>query len=180
MTFRSVVLASGLAWAACLSAFSPVLAGDVCQGFKWDVSQERRLFARSAVREVASNQATSAPLVRPDRLYQLELTRQEHVVLTTAPGKTAAVGPAFAGIVTLNAPAPGSYRISIDGPYWIDMLSHGALIAPKDYASAPGCAGPRKIVIFELPARGSYVLQLSDADQRSARVAITAVAPRTL
>lgn len=179
MTFRSIVLATVVALAAALDA-APALADDACDGFKWDVSTERRLFAKSPVREVAGNQANSAPIVRPNRFYQLKLTPQEDVVLTAAAAKKAAAGPAFAGIVTLEVPAPGSYRISIDGPYWIDVLTHGSLIAPQDFASVHGCAAPRKIVIFDLSAPGSYVLQLSNADQASARVAITAAPPRTL
>src|SRR5579859_1053439 len=107
------------------SAATPTLADDACAGFKWDVSKERALFAGSAAPLAAGKDRTSAPEVVPNRLYQLRLTPQDHVAFVTPPAKKILTDGTYAGIAVLKIPAPGSYRVAVDIPFWIDVVADG-------------------------------------------------------
>lgn len=154
------------------SAAMPVLADD-CAGFKWDVSKERALFAESAVTLAAGKDRMSAPVVVPNRLYQLQLTPQDHVAFVTPPAKKMLIDGAYAGIAVLKIPTPGSYRLAVDMPFWIDVVSNGALVTAKDFQGQHGCSAPHKIVEFELAGAQPFVVQLSGATTDSVRLAIT-------
>jgi hypothetical protein len=163
---------------------APALADDECAGFKWDVSKERALFAGAAADVIAGHDPKSAPVVVPNRLYRVRLAPQTQVTLARAAVKegvayTAPADAAYAGIATLKISAGGSYRVAIDGPYWIDVLSNGALIAAKDFQGQHGCQAPRKIVEFELSGAQRFVLQLSDA-RENVRLTITRSPARKL
>jgi hypothetical protein len=155
------------------SAALPALADDACAGFKWDVSKERALFAESAVPLAAGKDRMSAPVVVPNRLYRLQLTPQDHVAFVTPPAKKMLTDGAYAGIAVLKIPAPGSYRVAVDIPFWIDVVSNGALIAARDFQGQHGCSAPHKIVEFELVGAEPYVVQFSGATADSVRLTIT-------
>jgi hypothetical protein len=155
------------------SAAMPALGDDACEGFKWDVSKERALFAESAVPLAAGKDRMSAPMVVPNRLYQLQLTPQDHVAFVTPPAKKMLTDGAYAGIAVLKIPASGSYRVSVDVPFWIDVVSDGALVRAKDFQGQRGCSAPHKIVEFELAGAQPFVVQLSGATADSVRLAIT-------
>jgi hypothetical protein len=155
------------------SAAMPALADDACAGFKWDVSKERALFAESAVPLAAGKDRASAPVIVPNRLYQLRLTPQDHVAFVTPPAKKMLSDGAYAGIAVLKIPASGSYRVAVDMSFWIDVVSDGALVTAKDFQGQHGCSAPHKIVEFELAAGQPFVVQLSGATADSVRLTIT-------
>jgi hypothetical protein len=155
------------------SAATPAIADDACAGFKWDVSKERALFAESAVPLAAGKDRMSAPVLAPNRLYQLGLTPQDHVAFVTPPAKKVLTDGAYAGIAVLKIPASGSYRVAVDIPFWIDVVSNGALVAAKDFQGQHGCSAPHKIVEFELAGAQPFVVQLSGATANSVRLTIT-------
>jgi hypothetical protein len=68
---------------------------------------------------------------------------------------------------------PGTYRISLDAPVWVDVVAKDGLIKAEDFQGAHGCQAPHKIVAFELPAAGAYVVQVSAALPERVRLAIT-------
>jgi hypothetical protein len=151
----------------------PALADDACEGFKWDVSKERALFAESAVPLAAGKDRMSAPVVLPNRLYRLRLTPQDHVAFVTPPAKKILTDGSYAGIAVLKIPASGSYRVAVDIPFWIDVVSDGALVKAKDFQGQQGCSAPHKIVEFELAGAQPFVVQLSGAATDSVRLTIT-------
>ena len=155
----------------------PALADGDCVDFKWDVSKERALYAAAAVDLKAGKDAASMPTIVPDRLYRLRLTPQERVIFAATPGKVPAVS-AFAGLAALKITAPGSYRISIDLPFWIDAVSNGSLVQPTDYQGQHSCAAPHKIVVFDLPGSQPLILQFSGAPHDSMLVTVTPAPPR--
>jgi hypothetical protein len=152
----------------------PVHADDSCVDFKWDVTQERALFAAAPTELAAGKDSASAPALAPKRLYKLRLVAQEQVKFSVAPGKKAASAPAFAGLATLKIPAPGSYRISLDLPVWIDVASNGMLIAAKDFQGQHACNAPHKIVEFELAGTQPFVVQFSNSANDTVSVTVTA------
>jgi hypothetical protein len=163
-----------------LGTLSATAWAEDCVDFKWDVTQERALFATPATPLSAGMEAKSAPTVLLNHLYALKLMPQDQVTFAAMPGKKTPKAGANAGIVTFKLPASGSYRIAIDMPFWIDVVSNGALVAAKDFQGQHGCSAPHKIVEFDLAGTRPLFLQLSDAAPDSVRLTITAAPARKL
>jgi hypothetical protein len=152
---------------------APGHADESCVDFKWDVTQERALFAAPPTELVAGKDLAAAPKLAPNRLYKLKLAAQDQVKFSVPPGKQAAGGATFAGVATLKIPSPGSYRISLDMPVWIDVAANGMLIAAKDFEGQHSCRAPHKIVEFELAGTQSFVLQFSDSQNDAVSMTVT-------
>ncbi|MGB6452654.1 MAG: hypothetical protein WBE92_18035 [Steroidobacteraceae bacterium] len=169
--------ASFLVCAALLSGAALSASGaNPCAGFRWDLGHEQALFATSAQAVTAGRDETSAPVIGPDRLYDLALTQQQDVRFVVHPEKRALTDGAYAGLARMHVPAAGLYRISIDKGFWIDVVAGHETLDSRDFAGRAGCGNPRKIVVYELPA-GDLVLQLSGAISPRVRVTLTSVPP---
>jgi hypothetical protein len=156
------------------AATSPAArADDSCVDFKWDVSKERALFAGVPAALKGGKDPASAPIVIPNRLYTLHLTAQDTVAFSVAPAKKPSASPAYAGVATLKIPAPGSYRVSVDLPIWIDVVSQGTMVAAKDYQGQHACSAPHKIVEFELQGTQPFILQFSNSAADSISLTVT-------
>lgn len=162
------------------TAGAKIWADETCVDFKWDVTSERALFAATGAALAAGRDPKSAPTVLLNHLYELKLMPQDQVTFAATPGKKTPAAGTNAGIVTFSLPASGSYRVSIDMPFWIDMVSNGALVAAKDFQGQHDCRPPHKIVEFELVGTRPFFLQLSGAVPDSVRVTITATPARKL
>jgi hypothetical protein len=149
----------------------PILAAGACSSFTWDVNDERALFASAASPAAAGVDSASAALLAPGRLYVLQLQPVSRVKFLAAPGRKASEG-AYAGLASLQIAAPGAYRISVNGPFWIDVVADGGLMAAKGFQGAPDCDAPHKIVSFDFPVARQVTLQFSGAAS-SVRVSIT-------
>jgi hypothetical protein len=149
-------------------------ADEGCLDFKWDVSKERALFAGAPAALKSGHDPASAPIVIPNRLYTLRLAAQDQVAFSASPAKKPSASPAYAGLATLKIAAPGSYRVSVDVPVWIDLVSQGTLVAAKDFQGQHACSAPHKIVEFELAGTQPFVLQFSNAAAGSITLTVTA------
>jgi hypothetical protein len=149
-------------------------ADDACTDFKWDVSKERSLFAGAPTPLTAGTDAKTAPTVLPGKLYQIQLASQAGVKFVLEPGRKSRADSDHAGIATLKLPANGSYRISMDVPLWIDVVSNAALVTAKDFQGQHDCKAPHKIVEFELAADQTLTLQFSSSAADSVRMTVTA------
>ena len=158
-------------------AVGPLGHADACIDFKWDVRQERALFAQQPMEANAGTDLKSAPALTPGHLYRLKLNPQAGVKFEATPAK-AAGADAFAGIAVLKVPKDGSYRVSLEIPLWIDVVSNGALLEAKDYQGQPNCNAPHKIVVFDLAHAQSLVLQMSRASSDTVMVTLTPVPVR--
>ena len=170
---QSRLARSLLAIALAGAASSPVLAADPCAGFKWDVAQEHTLFGGPATALTAGRDLATAPTIAVDRLYDLKLTPQDQIAFTVPPGKTMLTDGAFAGIAVFKIGTPGAYRVSVNVPFWIDVVADGKLVATKDFQGQHGCDAPHKIVEYTLSAPGSFVLQVSGSAQADVRLTVT-------
>jgi hypothetical protein len=150
-----------------------VAADDPCAGFKWNVTEERAVFSQKAQATAAGRDAASAPAMKTKTLYELSLAPQDGVKFALPPGKKGLPDGAFAGLVHFRVPITGAYRISLDQGFWIDIVSHQALIDSTDFAGAHDCKAPRKIVQYNLPGNEDLVLQLSGAAKDKVLVAVT-------
>src|ERR1700742_738556 len=158
---------------------APIRAEE-CVDFKWDVAQERALFAGNPAALTAGADAKSAPVMQLKHLYELKLLPQEQVSFAVTPGKKSPRSDSHAGIAVFKIPGAGSYRVSIDMPFWIDVVHDGALVAANDFQGQHGCDSPHKIVMFDLQGGRPFILQLSNAAPQSVRLTITAAPARKL
>ena len=166
--------------ATALAAAAPALSDESCVDFKWDVSQERALFEASPTPVAAGKDPKSAPVLLLNHLYELRLSKQEQVSFAVTPGKKSPRAGSYGGVVTFKIPASGSFRVAIDMPFWIDVVSNGALVAANDFQGQHGCSSPHKIVQFDLLGTRPFFLQLSNAAPDSVRLTITATPARKL
>lgn len=168
------------AWLAALvlafGAAGPAHADDACAGYTWDVHRERALFAAAPRPLAAGRDLASAPLVTPDQLFELTLVPEADISYAIAPAKAATAG-ASGGLARLAIAAAGRYRISLDQGAWIDVAANGALLTARDHQGVKGCAAPRKIVEFDLPAGAQLTLQLSGGSASKALLTMTAAPP---
>jgi hypothetical protein len=148
-------------------------ADDPCGAFKWNVSEERSVFAQKAQSSTAGRDATSAPAMKTKTLYELTLAPQDTVKFILPPGKKALPDGAFAGVMRFRVPSAGTYRVSLNQGLWVDVVGHQKLIESTDFTGAHDCSAPRKIVQYNLPAGEDLVLQLSQAAKDHVLVAIT-------
>ncbi len=175
------VLAAFLSAAVSGSYAAPVSAADADPGagFKWDIAKEHALFGGQSVVLDAGKDVASAPTIGADRLYQLRLIPQSAVVFALAPGKTMLADGAYAGLATLKLERSGNYRVSVDVPFWIDVVANGKLAATRDFQGQRSCDAPHKIVEFDLSDARQFVLQVSGATQATVRLTVTqAPAPK--
>ena len=154
-----------------LAGLGTALADEPCTPMKWDVARERALFSGTPRPVAASQEASAAPQLVPDALYELALKPQQQVALSVPPGKKARTDGVFAGLARLHVTAAGTYRISLAAAGWIDVVGATGPLAAADHAGG-GCEAPHKVVQFELPA-GDLLLQLSSVADPRIRLTLT-------
>jgi hypothetical protein len=148
-------------------------AADPCSGFKWDISKEHALFGGPSVALAAGKDEATAPTIGTDRLYQLQLMPQTEVAFALTPGKKMLTDGAYAGLAALKLDTPGNYRVSVDVPFWIDVVADGKLAATNDFQGQQGCDAPHKIVEFDLSGAKRFVLQMSGSAKATVRLTLT-------
>lgn len=168
---RSVTLAASLLLGAAVQA-------GPC-AYKWDVSNEVRLYATAPTAVTAATATAPAPAITVNKLYALTLQPQEAVHFDVAPSKRMLPDGAFGGVLKFTVGSAGAYRIAIDAGFWLDVVQAGKSLPAADFSGDRGCAGPHKIVVYELPAGVELTLQLAAATSASAQLTVTPVAAPT-
>lgn len=163
-----LALASG--WLTPTSAAE--IERDACRGFKWPVGDVLAVFEGNARAQTAGKERASAARLSIDRLYKLELPLQSDVTFVMPPAKAMLPAGARAGILKFSVSQPGRYRVALDATFWIDVLLDDAEVKPRDFSGDPGCKAPHKIVEYDLPVGGEYMLQLRGAAQEATTIAI--------
>lgn len=165
-----------LAAIALLAAGGICHAADACAEYKWDVSREVRLFAGNATALDAATTAATAPAINAGTLYALVLKPQEDVQYATPPSKKMLADGAYGGLLKLKVASAGAYHIAIDAGFWLDVVVDGHSLPAADFNGQRACAGPRKIVVYELPANVELTLQVAASTEARARLTVTPVA----
>jgi hypothetical protein len=154
-------------------ASQAALAADPCEGFAWNVANERALFATAPMAVTAATAAGPAATLDLDKLYEITLTPQSKVSFVLAPEKKALADGAFAGMVSIHIPSSGKYRVSLSEGFWIDVIADGKFVPTDDFTGAHECHAPRKIVQYALSA-GNLILQFSNTNSATVRATVTA------
>ncbi len=175
LTAQAALAGQSAATGAPVANPAPAAAAPPCVDFKWDVARERRLFAGSPTPLAAGRDSAAAPPLAFDRLYELKLLPQNRVAFAAPPGKSTYGENVYAGLATVTIPAPGTYRIAVDLPLWIDLAIDNQLIRAADYEGQNACDPPHKILVYELTQPGRFVLQLSGEIAQRVRVTLTRV-----
>lgn len=165
---------SAAAAALALLAFS-VQAADSCSAYKWDVSREVQLYHTSPTTVNVGSDAAGAPAIVAGKLYVLSLQPQEKVRYAVAPSKKMLPDGVFGGVMKLKVERSGQYRLAIDSGYWLDVIHEGKALATVDFNGSAGCDGPRKIVVYELPAGAELIVQVAAVASAQARLTVTPV-----
>lgn len=121
---------------------------------------------------MAAADASTVPVLPVGKAVPLTLLPQGAVHFVVAPGK-AGEGERFAGMVALDVPEAGTYRVALGKAVWIDIVRDGLVVASTAHGHGPACSGIRKMVDFPLPS-GRHLIQLAGA----ADTAITALVIR--
>lgn len=147
-------------------------AEEDCTAFRWDVSHEVALFRTQPLALVAGDEPEAAPVIEPERLYDIALVPQSDLRFAAAPAKRMLTDGAHAGLLRLRVTRAGTYRIALDETFWVDVVQDGRGLPSRDFQGSPGCT-PHKIVLFDLPAQATLILQLSGKPAKRARLSIT-------
>jgi hypothetical protein len=156
----------------CTPAFCQAQA-DPCAAFSWNVTHERALFAAHAMAGTTGTNRAGAPLLDPDKLYQLQLNPLAQVQFAAPPGKSRGGNGPYAGLARIRLTQAGLWRFALDQPAWIDVVADGQPIASSDYQGQSGCHAPHKIVQFQLAANQELVIQFSGTPETQLRLTIT-------
>ena len=131
--------------------------GDTCQAVGWDMSRELAAFSRPTVRVTAGAARMDMPALKLDQVYILELRPQSDVQFVHAPDKAPRASEPTAGLTSFIATKSGKYRVTVDSPLWIDVITPTGLVPPSSFNGWHECSVFRKSVEFSLQA-GQVVL----------------------
>jgi hypothetical protein len=142
-----------------------------CDKFKWPLETERTALTRNDIRKVAPGD----PIGRINgQAVDLSLVPLADAKLPMPPERTPKTGTAYAGFVRVDAPdKPGTYRVSLAGESWIDVVQDGRYVKSGPFSGALGCSGIRKSVKFALTA-APFVVQFTSGNASSLKMIITA------
>jgi hypothetical protein len=144
-----------------------------CADFQWDMSRELALYRSQATAIKAGDDAARAPTVEAERLYAVDLLPQAAVTFAQPPGAHRTVEAPSAGLLVLRIERGGHYRVSADGPAWIDVVAGKSSIKAAGFNGHAHCSLIHKSVDLELPAHVPLILQLSQSPTGRLRLAIT-------
>jgi hypothetical protein len=117
-----------------------------------------------------STRARSAP---EGRLLKVGLAPEKSVAFPgTSPDfekARAQVGAGtYGGVLRLEVTRPGVYRIGVAQDAWVDVATaSGKLLDPAPDEGAFTCDGAQKVLIYGIPAAGTYWLQIALSAQRA-------------
>lgn len=116
-----------------------------------------------------SQPGTLAAVRDTNHIDQAGIEVGKAAILTLLPARRVAypVRPArrgrlatFGGLIQFDVAQPGTYRIGLASPAWIDVVKEGKAYAASGHDHGPACSGIRKVVNFELTP-GRYTVQIS-------------------
>lgn len=93
-----------------------------------------------------------------------------YVTLPQGEGEAAS----FGGMASFTVEQPGTYRVGLSEPVWVDVARDGKPAATVRFGPGPACSGIRKAVSFALRP-GAHVLEISGSTIPEAGVLVERV-----
>lgn len=115
-----------------------------------------------------------APVIAVGRAAELRLVPLDRLAPAAPPTRDLGAGT-NAGVALFQVTRPGTYRIALGAPAWIEVVRGGRALPSAAHSHGPACSGIRKIVDYRL-APGRYVLQLTGAAANTLPVLIAPAA----
>jgi len=75
------------------------------------------------------------------------------------------------GLLGFMVKEPGTYRVALSTPAWVEVVKDGKSIAPASFGHGPECTTIRKIVEFPLGA-GAHVLEIAANAENTVNVLV--------
>ena len=119
-------------------------------------------------RHVAAKNARLRFALEPDSSAQLELHVQRSVQLATKEGKSGWMNR-FAGLAAVDVTKAGKLDVLLSQRAYVDLVRDGRTMQSTEHRRAK-CSGIHKVVTFDVEP-GRYVVQLTDSQARSIRLA---------
>ena len=137
-----------------------------CNNYSISLSKEFVAWMQPAV----SGTGADLPL---GKRVQVALDDHAKVKLVVKPEKKFPSG-SKAGVFKLAVSEAGTYRISLGGKMWVDLVDAQGKVVPSDrFEMQTKCESIFKVVEYKLAAGGSYTVQISSSPANSADVLVT-------
>lgn len=168
-------------WAACTSladehALHPrpmeEMQGD-CSNYKWDMSQEFGLWETEASDVAAATSADDVPAIGLATRYTVTLLPHESVAFVATPEKDRGGDGKFSGLLKLEIPEDGLYRISASSGVWIDAVVNGTVVKSTSFEMQTKCTTVFKSVAYRLSGGDTALLQVNGSRSDTVDIAIT-------
>ena len=170
--FRTGVLAVPAVLFAMLSAAKADELTTACQAPGWDMNRELAAFRGAALSAKAGGNPADSPEIKLGRLYALQLRPQNTVQFLRPPEKTTRLPSPAAGLARFSVGTDGHYRVTVDGPLWIDVVAPTGTVQSSSFNGWHECHLYRKSVDYTLHAGQPLMLQLSGAASALVKLAI--------
>lgn len=110
---------------------------------------------------IALDSSASQPgaALKAGQAARVKLHPQADVRFAAEPGRQA-TSPAYAGLLQVEIPEPGDWRVALGTNGWVDVLVNRKAVESFDYGHGPECTGVHKMVDFTLPA-GRHIVQIA-------------------
>jgi hypothetical protein len=171
---RSVVLLAALLAAGVAAAQTSV--PPACARYADDMKHELELWQQptiAVVTEAARAVAADVQLVAPGRRHDVVLPRHPETRFPAKPERDRGATDRFSGLLALEVPQAGTWRVSASTPVWIDIADNDRLVASSGFEMQDGCPLIHKVVEFPLQAGRRYWLQLSGNPAATVRILLT-------
>lgn len=114
---------------------------------------------RLRVKTVASTAKLASAVLPLGQAADAALLPTSKVVFAARPDKPGG-SVSKSGMVRIDIPEAGRYRVALGAGPWVDVVRDGAALPSVAHGHGPDCSGIRKMVDYDLEA-GSHVLQIS-------------------
>jgi molybdate transport system substrate-binding protein len=143
-----------------------------CSEFRFDMSEDLKLFAGVPQKIAAGAAGGSAPAIQSGQLYETELVSQTKVRFASPPGKTTVAEGSYAGLLKLPPVSSGTVRVTLNEAAWVDVVDGTHVLESVRHTGSHDCSLVRKSVEFSVRPEGALLLQISGSTEENISLAV--------